>query len=91
MSNYKDYLKSDHWKNTRDRVAEYWGHRCAVCNSPDNVQVHHRTYEHIGQERMQDLILLCDDCHRKFHGERYGLEPIQATLERYVKRMIRGG
>jgi 5-methylcytosine-specific restriction endonuclease McrA len=89
---YRDYLQTEHWLNVRERVNEFWGRRCAVCNSPDNVQVHHRTYDHLGQERIQDVILLCDSCHTKFHGKsRYGLEPIQATLSRYVESLNHHG
>jgi 5-methylcytosine-specific restriction endonuclease McrA len=35
------------------------------------VNVHHRTYEHHGEEHqyLDDLILLCHPCHSKFHGK----------------------
>jgi replicative DNA helicase len=31
------------------------------------LEVHHRTYERIGQERSEDLTVLCDVCHGLFH------------------------
>jgi replicative DNA helicase len=43
------------------------GHRCQVCNSPDKLDVHHRTYERVGQEQLDDLTVLCDRCHGLFH------------------------
>jgi 5-methylcytosine-specific restriction endonuclease McrA len=69
---------------------KFWGKHCAVCNSPDNLQVHHRRYDHLGEERITDVILLCDECHRKFHGIRHGMEPIQVVLERYIERITHG-
>jgi hypothetical protein len=29
---------------------------------------HHNTYENYGNERPQDLVVLCRSCHQKFHG-----------------------
>jgi hypothetical protein len=42
--------------------------KCQVCNSPHNPEVHHRTYKRLGDERPNDLIVLCSDCHAVFHG-----------------------
>jgi len=33
-----------------------------------NLEVHHLTYDRLGDERMDDLEVLCPDCHRKAHG-----------------------
>jgi hypothetical protein len=64
---YRDYLKTPHWRQTRQRALERADRRCQLCNSPDNLQVHHRTYERRGSERDDDLTVLCADCHTKFH------------------------
>ncbi len=65
---YEDYLQSDVWQRTRDLALEYYGERCCLCNSADNLNVHHRTYERRGNERLVDLIVLCRDCHASYHG-----------------------
>ena len=79
---YHEYIKSEVWRQKRDNVLVFWSGRCAICNSPDNIQVHHRTYERLGQERLSDLIPLCDDCHSLFHHKmRMGLVSIQTALE----------
>jgi hypothetical protein len=31
------------------------------------VQVHHLTYENIGREKDEDLLAVCERCHRSFH------------------------
>jgi len=64
---YKDYLKSDHWRATRAAALVAAGFRCQLCNSPDSLAVHHRTYERRGHEAPADLTVLCSPCHAKFH------------------------
>ena len=62
------YLRSAKWKKKREQALERADHRCQVCNSPHELQVHHRTYEHWGNERLTDLTVLCRSCHCIFHG-----------------------
>lgn len=64
---YQDYLESDEWKQRREWVLEDAGHRCQVCNAPNDLHVHHRTYERRGCEKPGDLTVLCAECHRLFH------------------------
>lgn len=66
---YRDYLKTPHWKATRQRALERADRRCQLCNSTDHLEVHHRTYERRGCERADDLTVLCARCHSKFHEE----------------------
>lgn len=63
---YLTYLRSATWRSKRIAALERAGQRCQVCNSPDKLQVHHRTYERLGNELPEDLTVLCDDCHTLF-------------------------
>lgn len=65
---YQAYLQTDGWKKRRAWALQFWGNRCALCNSPDKPEVHHRTYERVGKELLSDLIVLCDKCHARHHG-----------------------
>ncbi len=65
---YDDYLRSDHWREVRRRCLWRWDYRCAVCNSSQFVDVHHRTYERLGAERETDVIALCRRCHDLYHA-----------------------
>jgi hypothetical protein len=65
---YQEYLKSEHWQEMRRTVLRDAGGRCQVCNSSERCEVHHRTYERVGEEYPSDLIVLCRACHEKFHG-----------------------
>lgn len=69
MIDYYEYIQSPEWKKKRDVCLAYWDNRCAICFSPDNLHVHHRTYDRLGHEQFTDLIVLCDDCHALYHGK----------------------
>lgn len=64
---YKEYLQTQHWKDTRYAAMKRAGFSCQICNSKKPLQTHHRTYERRGFELPSDLIVLCADCHKHFH------------------------
>lgn len=63
---YSLYLRTEHWKRTRTLALDRYGSACVLCNATP-VNVHHRTYERLGNERLDDLIVLCEPCHRRHH------------------------
>lgn len=88
---YSGYLQSEHWRSVRRR---YWASdlgaakRCAGCQRGDvRLSLHHRSYKHLGDERLTDLIQVCDDCHLYIHQtlkrvtERNGDKPWRGNLE----------
>lgn len=67
---YREYLQTPEWQARRKQHLRSAGYRCQVCNaSGRRLDVHHRTYEHRGEETFKDLIVLCEDCHQLFHSE----------------------
>jgi len=64
---YDEYLRSEHWKKVRKEVLSSAGNRCQRCGSPGRLQVHHKTYENIGQEHVNDLLAVCRECHERIH------------------------
>lgn len=64
---YKVYLKTEHWEETKEHMLEKYNHKCALCDRTDNLQVHHKTYDNKGEEKEDDLIVLCPICHMKEH------------------------
>lgn len=67
---YAEYLKTDHWQELRTRMLKRAGYSCQVCNSKNvSLHVHHRTYANRGNEDYSDLIVLCANCHGKFHDK----------------------
>jgi len=67
---YVDYLATEHWSRQRREALQRAGYRCQICNGSGVLDVHHRTYEHLGDldEEASDLIVLCRPCHGLFHG-----------------------
>ena len=79
---YSEYIQSPAWERKRQQVLTFWDGKCAICYSPNNVQVHHRTYVRIGDERLMDLLPLCKDCHDLFHfRKRVGLVDIGTVID----------
>lgn len=66
---YKEYLQTEHWKQTRGKALKKANYRCELCNSKIDLNVHHKTYENRGEEKPNDLIVLCHNCHSKFHDK----------------------
>ena len=66
---YSAYLNSDHWKQTRQKALENAEYQCWECGSKDRLHVHHLTYENIGGELPEDLMVLCASCHAKIHNQ----------------------
>lgn len=65
--NYEEYLRSPAWKTIRAEVIARDG-SCVLCDSTDELQVHHRTYARLGHEEPTDLATLCLRCHRVYHA-----------------------
>lgn len=64
---YADYLKTAHWQRIRCWALRKAFQRCQVCNGKGLLDVHHRTYERRGRERLADVTVLCRECHTLYH------------------------
>lgn len=72
---YRDYTESPIWKYTSSVIKCMRGYTCEKCNkqfNPVHLVVHHKTYDHLGSElqHLEDMQLLCTDCHLETHGIR---------------------
>ena len=67
---YADFLTSGYWRYRRQSALDAADRACQLCNSRNKtLHVHHRTYERRGFELPSDLIVLCEDCHGRFHDK----------------------
>ncbi len=66
---YIDYLKSEKWKELRLEIMKRDNFLCKKCKTEKACHVHHLTYERLGRERLEDLISICLDCHKKEHDK----------------------
>ena len=71
---YNEYLKTNHWKSRKFKKLWQVNGQCQECGDKTGLQVHHVRYKDnngnsvLYRERMRDLIVLCDTCHKKIHG-----------------------
>lgn len=72
---YRRYLQSAHWRERRLVELERTGHRCEHCAATKELHVHHLTYEHKGNERPGELLVLCKPCHEHVHKRRKSRAP----------------
>jgi 5-methylcytosine-specific restriction endonuclease McrA len=63
---YHTYLKSPEWKSLVLRV-KYRDQVCQLTGSTDNLEVHHITYDRLGNEDLSDLVLLSRSAHQFVH------------------------
>lgn len=66
---YADFLNTIYWRGVSLFVKRRDGWRCTECGSTKKIEVHHKTYENHGAEteHLEDLMTLCDNCHKKAH------------------------
>ena len=67
---YKLYLQTKHWQHFRGETLKFAQYKCQLCNCKDKeLNVYHRDYINLGYETFNDVIVLCGDCHKIFHGK----------------------
>lgn len=65
---HRAYLASPVWKAKRVEALSFYGCVCNRCGD-HGADVHHKTYERVGgRERMDDLEVLCRECHEAHHS-----------------------
>lgn len=65
---YDAYLQTPAWKARRAKVLKRCGGICEGCGDRPATVVHHRTYEHVFDELLFELVGLCEPCHQKVHA-----------------------
>jgi hypothetical protein len=67
---YERYLKTEAWALRRGKVLKRAAGICEGCLERTATQIHHKTYNHIQDEFMFELIAVCDECHLRLHAEK---------------------
>lgn len=66
---YREYLDSWEWAEKAYKVKKRANFICEGCLKEPATEVHHKTYDHIYNEFMFELVALCSDCHRRIHDK----------------------
>lgn len=67
---YLKYLESPEWRVRRADALLRGGSVCCRCGTNKRLEVHHKTYERLGNEKDEDLEVLCHECHPAADRER---------------------
>lgn len=65
---YELYLQSDEFNEIRQAVFNRDHHKCVVCGSTEDIVPHHLTYRNLYNEKLSDLVTLCNKCHAIYHN-----------------------
>ena len=74
-SGYTVYLRSPEWAERRSLVLKRARGVCEACGKNQPAEVHHLTYDHVGQEFLFELVAVCHECHARLHPEEAPDEP----------------
>ena len=67
---YKTYLRSEQWRNLKASAIERADYKCELCGKPYK-SVHHVKYpKRYEDDHIDNLVVICDQCHTKLHGIR---------------------
>ena len=69
LDEYKHYLGTDEWMLLRYSALDRDSYACQQCGSPNNLEVHHTSYEGIYEMnfKLEQLTTLCEPCHKEEH------------------------
>lgn len=63
-----EYLFSKHWLDFKSTYYSTHPRECACCHSTGRIDLHHKTYAHVGAESEHDVVPLCRDHHGEVHA-----------------------
>ncbi len=84
MPKYRSYIKSKRWHRKREEKLKSVGWKCENCGERHDLHVHHLSYRHLGDEKLDELQVLCEGCHCNEHEDEGFVDPITS---RYLEFM----
>ena len=94
---YYEQLTTDEWKKKRVEIFMRDDCKCYMCghNNIKQLQVHHRLYKKglmAWEYDNDDLITLCNSCHRKVHNHLIKSRQLDQTkISNIYKKIIKNG
>lgn len=91
---YHKYLASGRWKSIRQKKLAQAGYCCERCKCTANesaLEVHHKSYDHFGNEPLTDLEVLCAECHPVADDIRRVEQIVYALSRDNISHKLRSG
>lgn len=66
----KEYYASKKWQEKRNEFFKRHSYKCEFCKARKRLNLHHKHYYHLGNERMEELMWVCVGCHSMIHSLR---------------------
>ena len=82
---YYEYINSPCWMLKTEEVCLRNQGLCECCNMRYSTVAHHRSYDRLGEEKDEDLIALCQPCHKGVHGEISVVWIFESNVELFKK------
>ncbi len=84
QNKYKEYRKSKKWEDLKNVALKTANNTCEICGKSAQV-VHHRTYPaNFKDDNLDNLQVLCKDCHYKIHKKQIEHKKKEALLSESV-------
>lgn len=84
---YAEYIVSEAWRIKCREALERAAYKCQLCAKDKKLSVHHNTYDRLGKELPQDLVVLCQKCHNVYHAKRDGGTKHKYRNEAWIKKL----
>jgi len=82
---YHKYINSKEWKKKSKKFIEE-SEGCEKCGSFHKLTCHHKNYLSLGFEKKKDIMVLCWDCHKKYHRKK-GKRILTKDYEKKLKKV----
>jgi hypothetical protein len=67
LGSLQEYYQSEGWRKQKVRHTSRKLFVCHCCQAKEGLELHHMTYERLGDEVFSDLVWLCSECHEQVH------------------------
>lgn len=64
FKSYQEYLSSDLWIEKKNHLIKKRKY-CEKCGTDKHLMAHHLTYDNVGNESENELMVICIPCHEK--------------------------
>lgn len=81
---YHRYMASREWALKKRAVRERSGGDCERCEHRKMAQVHHLSYQHLGNEPLEDLLGVCKWCH-EYESAKRDVDPVDTFDYEFYK------